>query len=219
MYEPQVRDRNAHTTHNWHQQLRAMVNKCAFGIQVGCEATVELQQLLEEGNEAPPETTAQADGQPLLLGPERPQQQFELTQPTRVGGPDRYYNMRPDRTWRCTLGETEEGVTASMYTNMCAVQDQHCAEYDPSEGTGLKPPTCNIHVEIPHDNARKHISRLTHFTVHLHQRIGHIGFKLRVLVGHFNATIASRTYASPDEQILCACRELDPQTPTTFILC
>ena len=193
MYEPQVQDRNANTTNNWRRRVREISKQCAFGIQVGCDATIAWKQLLEEGNDAPPQTTAQADGQSLLLGPDRPNEPFALIQPTRVCGPDRDYGRRPDRAWRCTLAGPAGGKS-----NMCAVLDTRCAEREPHEGHGLKDPTCDEHKEILHE--RGETSRLSHFTVHLQNNIGHIGKQLRILVGHFNPDSARKTYKNAEKR-------------------
>ena len=203
-----------------YQQYKDVTKKNPFYIQVACEANSYLKEMLEDGNTTLVQPTAQAaNGTTLMRGVPRPQHQY-VSQEGQHGPlgkgqhgppfPDPWekHKMSPylsskinfDRTWRCTLGETANGLTESRFTNMCAVQDKHCAEYDPSEGKGLKPPTCNEHLEIPHDQRNRCISRLTHFTVHLRQQIGHIGFELRVLVGHFHSEIAGRTYQSPESK-------------------
>ena len=85
---------------------------------------------------------------------------------------------------------------------MCAVSDTHCAEYPPDIGHGLRPPTLDEHMDIPgsgKDNGKR-ISRLSHFTVHLNQRIGLIGFELRILVGHLHSQSAPDTYGAPAKQ-------------------
>ena len=136
--------------------------------------------MLEEGNTDPVSlpTTAQAvdDGSSFVRSCPRPQDQYKSQQGSTWKndgvGPDRYYNHRTQRTWRCTLGTPENGLKETECTNMCAVQDQRCAEYGSSEGLGLKPPTCDSHIKVVHDPGTNHFSKLTHFTVHLQKQIG-----------------------------------------------
>ena len=131
-----------------------------------------------------------------MVGPNRPHDQFQLAQGRSWmddggrGCPDNHFNFRPERTWRCTLGGQLDLLGHDELTNLCAVLDTHCAEYTAAEGKGLKPPTLDEHRELKH---KEGTSRLSHFTVHLNKRIGHIGCDLKILVGHLHHDVAKKT--------------------------
>ena len=167
-------------------QYRTMLRKCAFGILVLNEVTADVKPMMEEDNDEVPgeyllKNKAREDAglPPLPVSVSRPSDPFAIQQPSDgTTRPHRRADLRPERSYRCTLGH-QEGMSTGQVTNAMCVLDTHCGMYAEGEGLGLKPPTCDEHRVL---GGKAEFSRISHFTVHLERAVGHVGSLLPIVI-------------------------------------